>query len=79
MGNPYLYLYKYTGSIMCKHDVISIQQAHCGLVGPDCNKSRASAACNGYYYAPIPTLRTCEPRSLSLAATSSSQLAYLQR
>jgi len=22
--------------IMCKHDVINIQHAHCGLVGPDC-------------------------------------------
>ena len=24
--------------IMCKHDVINIQRAHCSLVGPDCKK-----------------------------------------
>jgi len=24
--------------ITCKHDVINIQHAHCGLVGPDCKK-----------------------------------------
>jgi len=24
--------------IMCKHGVMNIQHAHCGLVGPDCKK-----------------------------------------
>ena len=24
--------------IVCKRDVINIQHAHCGLVGPDCKK-----------------------------------------
>jgi len=38
--------------IMCKHDVINIQHAHCGLVGSDCKSFWASGACNGYSYAP---------------------------
>ena len=25
-------------NVMCKHDVITIQHAHCGLEGSDCNK-----------------------------------------
>jgi len=42
----------------CKHDVINIQHAHCGLAGSDCKKqSQASAACNEYSYAPSPRLR----------------------
>ena len=46
---------------MCRHDVVNIQHAHCGLVGPDCKtQSRASAACNGYNYAGIATLTMCQ-------------------
>ena len=59
--------------IMCKHDVINIQHAHCGLVGPNCKKkSWASTACNGYSYVPSPRLRACEPHCLYLVATSSN-------
>ena len=29
---------------------LNIQHGHCSLVGPDCNNSQASAACNGYSY-----------------------------
>ena len=43
--------------IMCKHDVINIQHAHCS---PDCKLP----ACNGYSYAPSPRLR------VSLAASA---------
>ena len=51
--------------ITCKHDVIDIPHDHCGLVGSDCKKYfRASAACNGYSYAPRPRLR------VSLAASA---------
>jgi len=28
----------YRMDITCKHDIVFIQHAHCGLVGPDCKK-----------------------------------------
>jgi len=43
--------------IMCKHDVINTQHAHCGLRPWLQVVVRASAACNGYSYAPNPRLR----------------------
>jgi len=44
---------------MCKHDVMNIQQAHCGLVGPDRGDRKVGPlnvsplARNGYSYAPF--------------------------
>ena len=65
--------------IMCKRDVINIPHAHCSLLGSDCKKqSGASAACNWYSYLLRQRLRTREPHCLSLAAVSSSQLAYVK-
>jgi len=52
----------YAGTLCA--NIINIQHAQCGMVGPDCKKlSRASAACNGYSYAPSPRLRVSLPAS----------------
>jgi len=62
---------------MCKHDVMTIRRAHCSL--EDCKQLvQASASCNWYSYVPNLRLRTCQSHCLSLAATSSSQFAYVQ-
>ena len=61
--------------IMCKHDVINSQHAHCGLVTTltaSCPERPLPATGIPISYAPSLRLRTCEPRCLSLAATSSS-------
>jgi len=56
--------------IMCKHDIMNIQHAHCGLVGPDRAVSVSALACNGYSYAPfIAKSKGCA--SVSWAATLS--------
>jgi len=34
----YIYIYSICRDIICEHDVINIQHAHYGLVGPDCKK-----------------------------------------
>jgi len=79
LSTRHFHVAMYAGTLMCKHDVANVQHAHCDLVGSDCKKlSRASAARNGYSYAPSLRLRACEPHCLSLAATSGSQLAYVQ-
>ena len=69
--------------IMCRHDVINIQHAHCGLVGPDCrNIVVQSVRCLQRVFLRAKLRAACEPRCLSWAATSrqrsSSQLAYVQ-
>jgi len=62
--------------MMCKHDVINIQHALCGLVGTDCMQEVVpSVRClQRAFLRAKPRLRACEPHCLSLAATSSSQL-----
>ena len=62
--------------MMCKHDVINIQHALCGLVGTDCMQEVVpSVRClQRVFLRAKPRLRACEPHCLSLAATSSSQL-----
>ena len=61
---------------ICRDIVINILHAHCGLVGPDCKKVLPSVCCLQRVFLRATPQAACEPRCLSLAATSSSLSLY---